>query len=257
MSKSSLNRKMNTTPSYADEEPVTLARSYGVKKRVTLFTHLNEVMAVVMAVILIALFTMILVAGYIWLTIMLGAIGIMLVFVSAVAFVYLVPCRSLRKRIKFISRLKKKCKKLGYKLEFKRGLFKGLMFNKEGLDFTVDTRKKQWRVRFMTPKRHLCHIIFVDKNTLDIKTNLTTSRFKFVLGLNNAKTKRIKYSFNDPLPTGYKKVSRALILNPVPHDAFKKDADGAIIPIGTGEYLYGYTMFSGRGFLQTLTREDE
>ena len=257
MAKSSQNVKLNTTPSYHDEESVTLARAYGVKKRVTVFTRFNDVFAGVLAVILMTLLTVILAAGCIWLTIMLGAIGVMLAVITVAVFIYIVPLRKLRKRLRFIFRLKRRCKVLGYKLEFKRGLLRGLCFNTEGLDFTVDTRKKQWRVRFMTPKRYLSHITFVDKNTIEIKSNITKSRFKFVLGLNGERVKRIKYSFNDPLPEGYKKVSRALILNPVPHDAFKKDADGATIPIGTGEYLYGYTMFSGSGFLQALIREDE
>ncbi|MBQ9112776.1 MAG: hypothetical protein IJY08_04265 [Clostridia bacterium] len=248
---------MNSTPSSHDEEPVSLPRSYGVRKRVTWVTRLNDIIASVLAVILIAFFALIFAAGCIWLNLMLGAMGVVLAGTCIVLLIYFIPCRKLRKRLKFIFRLKRRCKKLGYKLEFKRGLFHGLRFNTEGLDFTVDTRKKQWRVRFMTPRKYLSHIIFIDKNTIDIRTNITRSRLKFVLGLNSEKIRRTEYSFNDPLPTGYKKVSRALILNPVPHDAFKKDSDGAVIPIGTGEYLYGYTMFSGSGFLETLMREDE
>ena len=46
-------------------------------------------------------------------------------------------------------------------------------------------------------------------------------------------------------------------MNPVPHDVFKTDMDGAVIPIGTGEPMKGYIMFSGSGFIETLRREAE
>ena len=37
---------------------------------------------------------------------------------------------------------------------------------------------------------------------------------------------------------------------------FKKLPDGTTVSIGTGEYIDGYTVFSGSGFLETLLRED-
>ena len=80
---------------------------------------------------------------------------------------------------------------------------------------------------------------------------------KFVLGINTPKTKRKTFSFDDNVAVENKKTAKALILNPVPHDVFKKDPDDATIPIGTGAYLFGYTMFSGSGFLETLKRENE
>ena len=134
-------------------------------------------------------------------------------------------------------------------------MLKGLKLNGEGLDFTVDSLKKRWCVRFFTPKKYLSHITFVDKSTVEIKTNIIKSRLKLSFGLNEPKTNLIQYSYGDDVSVGNKKVAKALIINPVPHDVFKRDKDGATIPIGTGEYLYGYTMFSGSGFLEALQRE--
>ncbi len=234
---------------------VPLHRSYGVKKREGFFVHLNNLLAAVLALCLIALLGFIWIMGIVMLVTLLGHIGIALAALSVLLFIYFKLCRKIRRRIKFIFKLKKTCKRLGLKLQFKRGLFRGLKLNGEGLDLIVDSPKKRWCVRFFTPKKHLSHVTFIDKNTVEIKINITKSRLKFVLGLNEPKTRRIKYSYDDAVSVGNKKVAKALVLNPVPHDVFKKDKDGAIIPIGTGEYLYGYTMLSGSGFIETLQRE--
>ena len=239
----------------SDIGQVPLHRSYGVKKREGFFTHLNDTIAVAMAVCLIILLSIIWIMGIVMLVVLLGSIGILLISVAALLFVYLKLCRTLRKRLKFIFKLKRTCKRLGLKLQFKRGVLKGMKLNSQGLDFIVDSPKKRWCVRFYTPKKYLSHLTFIDKNTVEIKTNITKSRLKFVLGLEEPKTRRIPYSFAEEVASGSKKVAKALILNPVPHDVFKKDTDGATIPIGTGEYLYGYTMFSGSGFLEALHRE--
>ncbi len=239
----------------SDIGQVPLHRSYGVKKREGFFTHLNNTIAMVMAICLIIFLSIIWIMGIIMLIALLGHTGILLLAVAALLFVYLKLCRTLRKRLKFIFKLKRTCKRLGLKLQFKRGVLKGMKLNDRGLDFIVDSPKKRWCVRFYTPKKYLSHLTFIDKNTVEIKTNITKSRLKLVLGLEDPKTSRIPYSFTDEVSSGSKRVAKALILNPVPHDVFKKDADGATIPIGTGEQLYGYTMFSGSGFLDALHRE--
>ena len=238
------------------EHGVELHRSYGVKKRVTLATRLNEQLAKVLAVCLILLLGTIFALGMVWLTVALGTIGIMLAVIAVVVFIYVKPCRKLRKRLRFILKLRRKCRELGYKLSFTRGFFKALKLNGEGFDLTVDTGKKLWCVRFFTPKKYLSHLTFIDRNSIEIKTNITKSHFKFILGLNNVNVRRISYSFSDePLPYHAKSV-KALIVNPVPHDVFKKDPDGAVIPIGTGERLYDYTMYTGSGFIEALRRDD-
>ena len=107
------------------------------------------------------------------------------------------------------------------------------------------------------PKKHLSHIIFEDKNHVGIKTNITKSHFKFVLGFNNPKYSQFEYKYDDRIELKDRKSARALIINPVPHEVFKKDSDGAVIPIGTGERLFGYIMFTGSGFLEYLARDDD
>ena len=238
--------------------PVELHRSYGKKKKEGFFAHFNDLLATVIACVMIAMFGIIFCAGIFMLVVMMGHIGIVLFFLGVLIFIYMIPLRSLRKRVKLTFKLKRACKKWGFTLHKERGVFKGLKWNKQGYDFTVDTGKKLWHVRYFTSHKYLVHIIFLNDKTIALKRNITKSRLKYVLGFNNPKTIRYEYSFDDPLPEmAGRKCVRALIMNPVPHDVFKTDNDGAVIPIGTGEHMRGFTLFSGSGFIETLRREAE
>jgi hypothetical protein len=238
-----------------DETP--LHRSYGVKKRVTVFTRLNNLLATLLAMTFIVLYSVVFVVGIWALTTMLGKIGIALSVLAVLAFVYFYLLRVVRKRIKFIIKLKRKCKALGFKIKFVRGFWKGMRRNTEGIDFTVDTGKKCFCVRYFTTFKFLSHITFIDKETISITKNITKSHFKFILGFNKSKTAEVKYSFDDKFNVYNRKTQKILLLNPVPHDCFKKDGDGAIIPIGTGEHIQDYIIYSASTFINALVRESQ
>ena len=237
------------------DEPTPLYRSYGVKKRVTVFTGINEVISVFLAVMMIVVYSVMWIAGAIMLVLLMGGVGILLAFIATFLLVYLKFCRKIRKRAKLMRKLKKQCRKLKYRITVHRGFFKGLKLNKEGFDLTINTGKKLWCVRFFTPPKHLCHLVILSNDKMQFRFNITKSYLKFILGLNEEKRVDFDYSFDDKLPDIGKPAERALLLNPVPHELFKKDEDGAVIPTGTGTHIHGYTVFTGTGFLQTLERE--
>ena len=237
--------------------PVPLYRSYGVTKKEGFWAKMNNVLAAILAAVLFTLLFITWGLGIYILVGMLGTIGVALVLIAIASFVYFKLCKKIRKRFKFLRRLKKYCKRMGYNLKFYRGFFAALKLNGQGIDLTVDTGKKLWTVRFFTPKKYLSHIIFESKEKIGIKTNITKSQLKFVLGFNKPKYKQLDYKYDECINAEGRRSARALIINPVPHEVFKKDSDGAVIPIGTGEKLFGYTLFTGSGFLDTLAREDD
>lgn len=237
------------------DEKTSLHRSYGVKKRVSVFTHINEGIAEIMAIVMIVTFSAMWIMGAVMLTILMGGIGTVIAIIATLSFVYFKLCRKIRKRAKFMRRLKRRCRKLGYTITRQRGFFKGLKLNKQGLDLIVDTGKKLWCIRFFTPKKYFCHLVILSNDKMQFRFNITKSYFKFILGLNEEKRVDFDYSFDDELPQTDRRAERVLLLNPVPHELFKKDEDGAVIPTGTGTHIHGYTVFTGTGFLQTLERE--
>ena len=238
--------KINPVPSY---------RAYGVTKRENIFTYLNELLAILLGWFIYIPCFVIIFIGTIFMVKLFGNTGIIFVFLTVLLFIYFVLGRNIRKRAKFISKLRKKCKRLGYAVEFKRNFIKGLKFNKKGIDLIVHTPYKRWYVRFMTPKKHRSHITFVSKYEIEIKTNVTRNAMKAVLGFGKTKVKRIGYSFDEVFKTDRMETQKVILVNPVPLDIFKMDIDGARIPIGTGEKLYDYIMFSGSSFINTLQRE--
>ena len=264
-----------TFAEYSELNQTEMYRSYGVKKKEGFFAHVNDKMATVMLVVLYALQLTILALGFFWLTVLLGSIGIFLAVSFAVAFVWWKFFRVFRKRVKFLFKLKKECKKLGYKIKFYRSFFKGLFFNKSGVDLTVDTGKKLWTVRFLPCKKYNMDLIFEDEKTIVMKINPVrlkgslmgevnsstpaTARATGLIGLTSvfrkSKEKRLEYSFTEMREQLYRKSERALIVNPVPHTMKKKEADGATYETGTGERMWGYTVFSGSGFINMLRNE--
>ena len=78
-----------------------------------------------------------------------------------------------------------------------------------------------------------------------------------MLGLNKPRVKAISYSYMDTPPSNVKNAVKVLLVNPVPHDILKKETDGSLTPIGTGEKLYGYTLYTATGFLNELERNSK
>ncbi len=235
--------------------PVPAYRAYGVTKRENFFTVLNEILAIILGWYLYIPCFFIILVGTIFMIKLLGNTGVIFAFLVIILFIYFVLGRNIRKRASFVSKLRKKCKQLGYAFEFKRSFFRGLRFNNEGIDLIVHSPYKRWYLRFMTPKKHRSYITILNRNEIEVKTNVTRNHLKAVLGFGKIKVRRYDYSFKEVFNSDSIKTQKVLLINPVPLDMFKKDIDGATIPIGSGEKLYDYVMFSGSGFISDLQRE--
>ena len=201
---------------------------------------------------------------------------------SVVIFLYAKVLRKLRKRLCFARKLKRKCKKLGYRSFSCRSLFSGLRLRREGVDLVLDTGKTLWLLRYLTPPQRLTKIILGHDGTVTIRTNIASeiASKRRMLSFGLPKNRICEYApfdvsegalrelmRKDPerkkklrtvrnLPDGTNRtVACAVVINPSPYEMYKKEKDGAVIPIGTGEKLYGYTVFTGSGFLETMVRE--
>jgi len=249
-------RKIHKAPAFSEKELVE-SGIYKPKNKRIFFASINEILATVMGFIMLGLCGVIIVIGLFFFIYALKMIGVIITALGALLFVYIVLLRSLRKRMIFLQKLKAKCKKCGFKIEKKRGVFRGLKLNKEGFDLIIISPHTRYYVRFFTPRRHRSHITVCDENTVEIKTNIHNSRWKFILGLDKVKVRKMAYAYNDKVNEGVLSAKKVLLVNPVPNNMFKKDSSGAVIPIGTGEKLYDYTIFSGTGFINELQREYE
>ena len=114
---------------------------------------------------------------------MLGAIGIVITFISIFCFVYFKVLRTARKRYKCVKKLKKFCKKNSLSLELHRGFFKGLKRNSTGFDFTVATPSGIWCARFFTCRKRNSHVTFEDNSSITITENIIKNRIFENFGL--------------------------------------------------------------------------
>ena len=183
-----------------------------------------------------------------------GKIGIILSVITALLFIYLIALRVPRKRLAFMRKLKRACKKNGLRIKKERGFFKGLRNNKDGFDLIVSSRSTSYYIRFYAAYRRASHLTFCGENSIAVTTNIYNSRFKVVLGLSKPRVRTIPYSYTDTPPSNVKNAVKVLLVNPVPHDIFKKSSGGTLTPSGTGEKLYGYTLYTATGFLNELER---
>ena len=252
--------------------PVSRARAYGVTKRESIFTRLNEHLADVLFVVLFALYISVAVIGAIGMVYMLQEIGIVICIIAALVFVYLVPLRALRKRFFFLLKLKRLCKRNKIRLRQSRGLWQGLKNNGTGIDLTVETGTNIWLVRFFAVWKYDSAMLFSEGDSVQITSprpkgsvpsavRSSATRVRMVkrdssaLGFRRIKTTVFPISFEEGAESvNGKKVNRALIVNPVPHTIRKVEKDGAIYETGTGEKMWGYTIYSGSGFITELNR---
>lgn len=262
---------------YSELNQTELHRSYGVKKKEGFFAHLNDHLATLLLIIMYFWCFVIIIIGSVAVVIMLGTIGIVLATVTIAVLAYRIGFRVTRKRRSFLRRLRRCCRKNKYKLKFYRGYFKATKFNTDGIDFTVDTGRELWSVRFLTYRKYNIDMIFEDEKTLTIKTNPvrmkasimpSESEMPFMTGIaarmtlsgtmpkffQRKKVLNFDYSFTDIEEMEGRECKRALVINPLPHTIKKKEEDGAVYETGSGERMWGYTIYSGSGFITELNR---
>ena len=161
-------RKKATKIENSDIFPVSRARAYGVTKKETVFTRINEYLADILFFGLMTLSMLIIVVGACGMVYMLQEIGVMLCVIFAVAFVYAVALRTVRKRLFFLMKLKRLCKKNKIRIVFHRSFFQSLKNNGSGYDMTVETGTAIYPVRFFAVRKYDSAMVLLDNKTVQI-----------------------------------------------------------------------------------------
>jgi len=274
-------------------DPVSIARSNGVKKKEGFLVRLNNRLAGIVIACIYLWLALIALGGAIFIILGLRSIGVLIVAFAVLCFIWFKLLRRVRKRWQLVRRLKKKCKALGARLIPVRGFFKGLRRHDDGLDYLLDTGTVLWQIRFYAVKRYRSTLV-VDGDCLYVKAHKLTFMTKVVrksgysaLPNSNATQqekklnaigtvspivcdrtatealraalqrdkKRARSRMWEMPNEKNRKIKSALILNPTACEAYKR-VDGSNIPIGTGEPMGTYTLFTGSGFINALDRED-
>jgi hypothetical protein len=161
--------------------------------------------------------------------------------------------KKLGKRVKFERKLKKLCAKQGYIIERNAGFWRSMRFISEGYHLVVKTHDKNYYVRFITNFNYNTEIIFSSKTEIRIHRDINAhkNKFKVIAGIRESyETKPFKFDLAYGMPN--EKYENVVLLNPVPREICYIDRDGMMTPTGSGEKMFGYTIYNGSDFLFLL-----
>lgn len=238
---------------------IPLYRSYGVKKKYnpTLIKLSNFLARSLVAFfIFFQLFVVSTVAFAFWFYA--GELISTVVTLILVTLLYFLNTRIPRARRKFTKKLRKLCKEKKYRLEFKRSFWKSLSWaDKDEIDFSLKAGKYTYFVRYATATKTLSTMSFLSKTELVYTKHPRNNKFTLIFDFKDKK-KLLPISFPSYINNDDKYSIKAILINPVPMNIEKKGSFGeGMEPTGTGERLFGYTIFNGTGFIETVQRNAE
>ncbi len=213
--------------------------------------------ALLSRLILIAVFSLFIFIIFIGLIAVFENTGVVIPFliVITVLIIALSICtRVIRRRMEFVRKLKKLCRTNGYTFEPKMSFWESMKLVPESeVSFLLSAEGKNYYVKYVTPKRPLTTVTFISGNELKYtkhpRKNVFTAVFDRV-----SKSITVDFTFPDYIANDPNAV-KVMLVNPMPMDICKKDSDGSVVPTGTGEEIYGYTIYTGTGLIEAVNRD--
>lgn len=242
----------------AKEDEVPLYRSYGVTKKVNPAARkIRDVIAKALTIILLVTELGIIFLVTFMLAFYTDVLVATVLFLVLFSIFFYNATKLLRRRARFIRKLKRFCKKKGYRIEFKRSFVKGFSWaENEAVDFVLKAGKWTYYVKLATSKRFLSSYTFVSKNEMKYTKIARHNRFTIILDLKD-KTYSMPIAFPKYIPEDDKYTVKAILINPAVMNIERKGSDGVIVSTGSGEKLFGYTIYTGTGFIETIRRNAE
>ena len=240
-------------------DEIPLYRSYGVTKKYRpRLIKFNNMLAKGMVLYLIVMELLIVAVAGLAFWLYSGELIATVVTLLLGSIFYRINTRIPRLRRKFTKKLKKLCRENGYSLEFKRGFFKSLSWADKGeIDFILKADSYTYYVRYATATKVLSTMSFLSKSELLYTKHPRNNKFTLIFDFKDKK-KLMHISFPDYIDENDKHSIKAILINPVPMNIEKKGAFGSgTEPTGTGERLFGYTIFNATGFIETVKRNSE
>ncbi|MBO5883153.1 MAG: hypothetical protein J6Q78_01960 [Clostridia bacterium] len=237
------------------EEGTPMYRAYGVTKKVyPAAERVKKVLLAIATTFIIGLPVGVLLFGLFLIAVATEFGKVLFATVVLVPLLF-VPVRVLLKRRKFIKRLKKLCREKHFELKFRRNFFASFFYKKGTYDFTVKTSNKTWICKYLTSPTRDRLIQFDTPERITFFKGLTPNRIKEAYGIPSPRRREKFFSFS--LPDGFSdKCELAVIMNPAPKMTDLKLPDGRTEATGTGAKIFGYKIFTGSGFISTISRSD-
>ena len=237
----------NDVPSY---------RCYGTKRRVRPLAELiTKWLLRIVLIVFLAVPCLFFVLGlYTTLAFVRSILVRVLLWVLIAVLILFLLTRTLRKRLNFTRRLKRVCKKKGFSIKFEQNFFQSLIWSPDRQDFVLKTKNRIYYVRYLT-LRHYRSTLFLEKPE---ELRLITRPLKNVFTLMfDVQPKEKIYPLKFKVPTSMYDIPmvKALVVNPVCEEIKYRNPNGGYEPTGSGGEHFGFTIFTGTGFIESLKRD--
>lgn len=168
----------------------------------------------------------------------------------------LIYTKTLRKRITFYSKLKRMCKKNGYRLTLQRSLLKSLKWSPDKCDFVLETPRQIYYVHLLAAPKYLHKLFFESPSRIHLIYFPPKKGFYIIFDF-KLKSKTFEIDFSDVPDIKSKEVVKTIIANPVCIEMLYKTPESTLELTGNGGNHHGYTVFAGTGFINYVQRHDE
>ncbi len=166
-----------------------------------------------------------------------------------VIMLYIRGLRVPRSRMRYFTKLKRVCRKNGYKLEIKRNALRSLFGAKnENFDLKITVGDLTFNVKFLSASRKLSEMIFYCDGRVEYRSTEQKRGLSNMLGLRYRNWTR---QMSSP-KNGGERVVNAIVTNPAPKKLYKGVYGGERLLYTDNETIFGYKVFTSDGFIYTL-----
>ena len=237
-------------------EQVPLHRAYGVWRKQhpvvdrAVFYLLRIVVLFVLGVLGVAafsaIFSLLLYAD------LLVATVFMLTVISIIAIIF---TKAPRKRHKLMRKIKKLCKAERYRIKMCRPFLNSFRWSSAEPDFILETGRYVYYGHFLTVAKYNSTLTFKNAESIERVSYPLDNKFTVIFEFKPIR-KELKTDFK-PLPeSDTKRYIRAVIVNPVCKEMYECDRDGELLATGNGMEKFGYTVYTGSGFIESVKRNE-
>lgn len=249
-------RKKRQRPEVSDYDPVPLYRSYGETRReYPIINKIKGMLHRITAALVLVPMCVLLTLGFVA-TILYGEVFAVVVYTPICAFIIFRLVKPQRKRRAFMRKLKKLAKKEGYRLIVKRGFWSSFVWSPTGESFILDTPKYAYHIHFFTARKYKSEIMFEEKNRFLFIKRPIKNVFSLIFDF-KAKIKEYSFSPDFSFPWEDRKKIVGILVNPVCEAMSYREHDGTVAPTGSGGEVFGFYIFTGSGFIESVKRNEE
>jgi hypothetical protein len=247
-------------PMTREDGSVPLHRSYGVKRRLRPWQEKLELgFGKIILFWILGILTFVSSGTVIMFFLYFPEMWIKILLLLVFGFLlFLRLTRVMRKRGKFERRLRRICRKRGFRLSRRQNFFASLIWSGNRDDFVLETTDAKYFVRYLTIRKYRSTAYLESEKLIRLVKRPLKNKFTVIFDIvPRAKYYPLDFKVIENPASAEKRVVKAMILSPVCEEVFYKKSDGGYETTGNGGRHFGYTLFTGGGFLDTLVREAE